>query len=77
MSFIWFILNKIRGFGGSPKTTTFFQTLKGHNLDCVCPFEMKFHVEYYFDELYPSHPSKSLKTQKHVTKKYPIQFNYV
>jgi hypothetical protein len=27
-------------------------TLKGHNSETVCPFELKFFVEMYFDQLY-------------------------
>jgi hypothetical protein len=26
--------------------------LKGHNSETVCPFELKFFVEMYFDQLY-------------------------
>jgi hypothetical protein len=28
------------------------QTLKGHNSETVCLFELKFFVEMYFDQLY-------------------------
>jgi hypothetical protein len=28
------------------------QTLKGHNSETVCPFELKFVMEIYFDQLY-------------------------
>jgi hypothetical protein len=28
------------------------QTLKGHNSETVCPFELKLFVETYFDQLY-------------------------
>jgi hypothetical protein len=28
------------------------QTLKGHNSETVCPLELKFVVEMYFDQLY-------------------------
>jgi hypothetical protein len=28
------------------------QTLKGHNSETVCPFELKFFEEKYFDQLY-------------------------
>jgi hypothetical protein len=35
-----------------PNMPILSQTLKGHNLETVCPFELKCFVEMYFDQLY-------------------------
>jgi hypothetical protein len=35
-----------------PSMPILIQTLKGHNSETVCPFELKFVVEMYFGQLY-------------------------
>jgi hypothetical protein len=35
-----------------PNMPILSQTLKGHNSETVCPFELKFFVEICFDPLY-------------------------